>query len=249
MSQFQTFAERVVADYDENLLDYGPEEQVERVVAALTKFDARRPLRPYVETANAFGFGTTQTCFITGEGEASDIYMRLLPLASALGIRPGVADKLAEQRYLWNVRDQREEDEKTGILGWECLNDWVNLDLNLVIDDPEEKPDAGGRRYAWVSDWLVSVDRIPELVLLSPWGKEFMENATPMFAYAFKASGLAAKAHEVGSIVKQVDDDGAVAWVPSGRTLADALDEDRAGLSETEARDQAFRGPSLGGVA
>jgi hypothetical protein len=125
----------------------------------------------------------------------------------------------------------------------------VSLDLNLVIDDPAEKPDAGGRCYAWVSDWLVSLDRLPELVMLSPWGKEFMDNATPMFAHAFKASGLAAKAHEVNSIVRKVADDGSESWVPSGRTLADALAEDRAGLTEDEARARAFRGPTLGGAS
>ncbi|MGX6605597.1 hypothetical protein ACWKSP_26215 [Micromonosporaceae bacterium Da 78-11] len=249
MSRFRAFAEQVVADYDENLLDYGPEEQAARVVTALEKLDGRRALRPHIETIDAFGFGAAQTCFATGDGASSDAYLRLLPLASAIGISPHRADALAGQRHLWNVNDQRDKDEKSGVLGWDYMNDWVSLDLNLIVDNLRVEPDAGGRRAAFVSDWLVSLDRLPELMMLSPWGKEFMDNASPMFAHAFQASGLAAKAHEVQSVVKQVADDGEVSWVPSGRTLADALAEDRLGLTQDEARARAFRGPSLGGAS
>ncbi len=249
MSIFREFAAKVVAEQDDNLLDEGPEVQTENVVKALEKVHARRSLFSYVTEINAFGFGTTQTCFATADAGPRDTYLQLFPLANAIGIPIANAAKLAESKRLFAIEDQRRHDEESGHLGWDYLNDWISLDLWLILDDPSANPDAGGRKWTHGSDWLVSLDRLTELVMLSPWGKEFMDNAQPMFSYAFKASGLEAKAGGVGSIVRRVAEDGTESWVPSGRTLADALAEDREGLTEDEARARAFRGPVLGDAA
>lgn len=244
MSQFRAFAEQLVAEHDEHLLDYGPEEQTDKVVATLEKLNSRAPLRPHRETVNAFGFGTAQTCFATGDGGPHEIYLRFLPLADAIGFTPDKAQKLAEMRRSWQVQDQRTRDEETGVLGWDLMNDWVDLGMSLLIDSPDAKPDSAGRRWTYASEWLVTLDRLPDLVLSSPWGKEFADNAQAMFSYAFKFSGLEAKAAEVSTLTRHVGDEGTEKWAKSGRTLADALAVDRHGISEDEARRRAFRGPA-----
>lgn len=248
MSQFRAFAEQVVAENDDFLLDYSPGEQVDRAVAALEKLNARRPLRPLVREVNAFGFGTALTCFVTGDAEPDETYLRLTPMARAIGIEPAKTAKIAEDRIGWAIRDQRENDEKSGVLGWECLNDWIDLNLSLVLDDPDAKPDAGGHRWSYGSEWLMTLDRLMDLVGSSPWSREFMNNAMPMFSHAFSKSGLEAAAGECKTVVKQVDGEGSTFWTP-GPTVADAFAATREGISEDEARRRAYQGPSIGGAA
>lgn len=244
MSHFRAFAEQVVNAHDEHLLDYGPDEQVHLVITALENLNTRAPLRPHCETVNAFGFGTAPTCFATGAGGPREIYLQFLPLAEAIGFTPEKAQKLAQTRRSWQVQDQRTRDEETGVLGWDLMNDWVDLGMSLIIDSPDANPDTTGRRWTYASEWLVTLDRLPDLVLSSPWGKEFADNAQAMFSYAFKSSGAETKAGDAPLIVQHVGDDGAEKWVKSGRTLADALAVDRHGVSEDEARRRAFRGPT-----
>jgi hypothetical protein len=246
MSAFTGFAERVVSDFDDHLMDYGPDEQVARVVKALERFHAQFPLVPHVEPINAFGFAQVETCFASDPSDPRSVYLRLMPLATQLGIGPGKTQKWADQQYLWAIKDQRDDDEERGDgrLGWDCLRSYVDLNLCLSFDDPEESPDAGGNRWALASEWLISLDRLMALVMVSPWSREFMDNAMPMFSYAMKASGLEDGAHNVPTIEKRVGSDGSIEWVQTDRTLADAFAKDREGITEEEARRRAFLGPA-----
>lgn len=248
MNWVDDFAASVVADYAaDHLIDYGPEEQQQRAVAALRRFERHTPLRPHVETINAFGFATVQTVLVSSPSnpsESTDTYLRLLPLAEAIGISPGQAEKWAEGEHGFALRDQRAMDEEMGCLGWECLRSVVCLDLSLIFEDETAKPDANGKRWSSASEWLVSLDRLMALLLVSPWGAEFMKNSKALFSYAFKHSGMEAGADAVPTLEKREGPDGSPELVESGFTLADVLRRDRDGISEEEATRRAFLGPA-----
>lgn len=244
MSWVDNFAAELVAEYDGNLLDYGPEDQRQRVSAALRRFDRHTPLRPYVETINAFGFATVQTCLAPDPKEPTGVYLRLLPLAEQIGIPPGQAHRWAENEHSYALQDQRAMDEERGQLGWECLRSVVCLDLALIVDDETAKPDASGRRWSYASEWLLRLDRLMALLLVSPWGHEFMANSKAMFSYAFQKSGLEARATDVHAIEKRENPDGTTGWSQSDLTLADAIARDRDGVTEQEAIGRAFSGPA-----
>lgn len=250
MSLFQSFAERVVADFDDDLAEYGPDEQSARVVAALEKFHQHTPLIPHVERLDLWGFAAAETVFAAPDGRVpgtprtTDVYFRLVPVARQLGMTEHQADQWARDEYNYGLRDQREMDEERGALGWECLTAWLDLNLCLCFDDETAKPDAGGRRWNFGGEWLISLDRAMSLMLASPWSKEFMANTRSLMSFAMQKSGLEAQMGQAETYVARTGPDGATQWEQNGLTLADAFAKDREGISEEEARRRAFLGPA-----
>lgn len=229
---FRKFAQQVVARHDENLLDYGPDEQVQRVVNAMERLNRITPLTPIIGTdIDLAGFGKVPARFMS----LTDPYVLLSDVSEQLGWFHPRACEWAEKRAAWAVRDQREADEARGDgrLGWEYLRDTIDLGLSLCVDDPEAKPDAGGRRWSDSGDWLISTDRIGDLLSSSPWGKEFMDNSMDAFRHA---------AREIfGDKLKQspvIGPDGH----PTGGTAYDLFEPE---LSKDEALRKARRGPAL----
>lgn len=237
-SPFQGFAERLVAKHDNNLLNYGPEEQTAMVVRAMERLNGIAALVPVDDTdVDLAGFGKAPMLYTAYHGNRAVDYLLLSDVADALGWFMPRAHKFAELMAGFDLEDQRREDEERGDgrLGWSRMRDYIRLDLELIVDDPESKPDAGGRRMSDFTDWLVSRDRLPALLSASPWSKEFMDNTMPAFGYAMREIW--------GDKLKQIPThtgDG----TPTGGTAYD--DMFRAdGLTEEEAQQRARRGPAL----
>lgn len=232
-SPFQGFAERLVAKHDDHLLDYGPEEQAERVVKAVERLNGFSPLTPVIGTSiDLAGFGKVPALYTS----TTDPYMLLSDISEQLGWFHPRACEWVEKQHGYAVQDQRRLDEERGdgLLGWECMRDYVDLGLSLCVDDPEAKPDAGGRRWSFSGDWLVSKDRIPALLSASPWGKEYMDNSTDLFRHAARAI--------FGDKLKKspvIGPDG----LPTGGNAYDLFAPE---LTEDEALQRARRGPALG---
>ncbi|MEU1497027.1 hypothetical protein [Streptomyces sp. NPDC005732] len=230
---FKKLAERVVARHDEHLLDYGPEEQAARVVEAMERLGRIAPLSPVIGTdIDLAGFGKVPALYASGE----DTYLLLSDISEQLGWFHPRAHEWAEKRRLHAVEDQRRVDEARGDgrLGWGCLRNHVDLGLCLTVDDPEAKPDGGGRRWSYSGDWLISTDSVPDLLASSPWGKEYMDNSVDLFRHA---------AREIfGDKLKQspvVGPDGQ----PTGGNAYDLFEPE---LSKEEALRKARRGPAVG---
>ncbi|GGV13828.1 hypothetical protein [Streptomyces spectabilis] len=229
---FRKLAEQVVARHDDHLLDYGPDKQADRVVAALQRLNRIVDLTPAIGTdIDLAGFGKVPAQYASG----NDSYFLLSDASEQLGWFHPRACKWAEKRFAWAVQEQRRIDEERGDgrLGWECLTGHVDLELHLCVDDPQAKPDAGGRRWSDSGDWLISTDRIPDLLASSPWGKEFMDNSMDAFRHA---------AREIfGDKLKQspvIGPDGQ----PTGSNAYDLFEPQ---LPKDEALRRARRGPAL----
>lgn len=232
-----TLALVTVHAHADDLLDYGPEEQTERATAALHRFHERYPLWPvHGDEQDLFGFGKAPIHFVHfGEDDkVTDEYFLLSEVAKALAIPLPRAHEWARRDQDDAIRAQRERDEKTGVLGWDCMNDVIDMDLSLIVDDPDAKPDHDGRRWAAVSDWLISRDRLLALMTISPWQKEFMNNAMPLFGHAMRH----ALGDKLGNI-RAVDIEGN----PLDADGFDLFSTD--GLSVEEAAERARRGPVL----
>lgn len=235
-------ANRFEAAADMHLMDEGPREQAARATGHLERLHARLPLFP-VRTQHAtvdlFGFGRAPVHYVTqADDEDGDHtqYLLLSELAEPLGIPLGRAHDWARQEEVDSLRAQRERDEETGTVGWECLNDVVDLGIWATVDDPEAKPDADGKRWSYAGEWLVSDDRILSLMTVSPWNAEFLSNAKHLFGHAFR--------NTMGDALKGVPTytaDG----TPTGTSAYDLL-ADTGGLSVEEARRRAMRGLDLG---
>ncbi|MER7967966.1 hypothetical protein ABTX35_02945 [Streptomyces sp. NPDC096080] len=234
MTRFKKFAERVVARHDDHLLDYGPEEQIERVENAMERLDRFSPLTPAIGTdIDLAGFGEVPALYVS----TTDVYVLLSDTSEQLGWFHPKAHAWAEVQHKFAVQDQRRTDEERGDgrLGWEHMRDFIDLDLLLSVDDPSAKPDGGGRRWSDSGDWLISKDRLPLLLLSSPWGKEFMDNTLPAFGHAMRE----AWGDKLKDILT-VHPDG----MPTGGTAYDDLFTTD-GLTRDEALRRARRGPSL----
>lgn len=237
---FHQFAAAIVARNEAHLLDYGPDEQLARAVAALEKFAVHSPLNPATpgHMIDLAGFGSASVHF---ENE-NDTYLLLSEVAEALGMTPWAACKWAREQHLSAIEDQRELDEERGDgkLGWECLADYCDLNLWFVVENPEAKPDAGGRRWSDYGDWLISRDRLLALIADSPWSKEFMANMSDLLAHGAK------KFFSGGDLanIPAVRMDGAPALRDDGTpiTTGDLFHSD---LSQEEARRKARRGPNI----
>ncbi|PRX90847.1 hypothetical protein [Allonocardiopsis opalescens] len=185
MIEFGQLATAIVTKHEPHLLDYGPEEQIARAVAALERFHAHTPLTPVAGTVvDLAGFGKAPVYFASGE----DRYLLLSEVGEQLGMSLPAVCAWADGDHLEGLRAQREADERRGDgrLGYDCLRGLLNLDLWLCVDDPQASPDAGGRRWSFAGDWLISTDRIPALFTASPWREEFIANTTDVMRHAFR---------------------------------------------------------------
>ena len=112
------------------------------------------------------------------------------------------------------------------------MRDYVDLNVWFTAEDPEAKPDAGGRRWSSYGDWLISNDRLPLFLACSPWGKEYVDNVFDHFSIGMqkvwgdKLNELTAY-HEDG-------------------TPAPGVQLFHTGLTEEEALRKALRGPAGG---
>ena len=231
----EPFAEVVVAKHDALLCNEGPEEQVARVVAALdrvSKVTLFAPLNGHT-VIDLAGFGEAPIVYVTEQ----EGYLLLSDVAAALGWPLHKAHAWARLQHGYAISDQRDRDEERGDgrLGWECLLDYIDLGLDLVEDDPEAKPDAGGRRWSHSGDWLISKDRLPLLLMSSPWGKEYMNNSLPAFGHAMRKVW--------GDKLKNIPTYGPDGTPTGGNAYDDMFRTD--GLTEEEALRRARRGPAL----
>jgi hypothetical protein len=239
-STFHQFAKAIVARNDANLCDYSADEQVARAVEAMENFAVHAPLNAAVpgHMIDLAGFGSAPVHF---ENDG-DKYLLLSEVAEALGMTPWAACKWAREQHLYAIEDQRGLDEERGdgLLGWECLANYCDLNLWFVMENPEAKPDAGGGRWSDYGDWLISHDRLLALIADSPWSKEFMANMSDLFAHGAK------KFFSGGDLanIPAVRMDGNPALHDDGTpvTTGDLFHSD---LSEEEARRKARRGPNI----
>jgi hypothetical protein len=240
---FHTLGLEVAYGHDQaegvHLMDQGPDEQAERITERLEKFHARTPIYPVrmqnIEI-NLFGFGRALVHFAAfgDDGKSTERYLLLSEVAEQLGIPLHKADKWANRDHDDALRSQRERDEERGELGWECLNDLVNLGLWMTVDDSEAKPDASGNRWSFAGDWLISADRILALMTISPWQEEFMNNAMPLFGHAMRET--------MGDKLRDVPTYRADGTATGGNAFDSLASTD--GLTVDEAAKRAMRGPS-----
>ena len=235
-SPFQAFAEEVVAKHDAHLLNYGTDEQVPTVLQKMDRLHRIAPLTAVTGTSiDLAGFGTAPLLYHTAGAEPFE-YLLLSDISDGLGWFMPRAHDFVEKMAAFDLEDQRREDEERGDgrLGWRWMRNYIGLGLELVIDDPSSKPDAGGRRMSEFSDWLVSRERIPALLSASPWSKEFMDNTMPAFGYAMREAW--------GDRLKDIPTY-RTGGTPSGNAFDDLFRTD--GLTEEEALKRARRGPAL----
>lgn len=244
-SSFVSFGLKVACDHEEaagvTLMDEGPRAQGERAAAQLERFHDKiarlYPVDSWGIEINLFGFGQAPVHYVTfdADGKTDVQYLLLSEVAEALAVPLQRADEWARADELDAIRSQRERDEETGVIGWECLRDLVDLRLDMIIDDPDAKPDADGRRWSHAGDWLISRDRCLAFMTISPWQKEFLDNASALFGYAFRESGLGERLKDVPTYTGDGE--------PTGTSAADFLC-DTEGLTVEEAAERAMRGPS-----
>ncbi|MFI0484874.1 hypothetical protein [Actinomadura sp. 9N215] len=253
---FHTLGLQIATRFEEadgvHLMEDGIRAHAARVGEALERLHERVPLFPVRMqdvTIDLFGFGRAPIHFVTQakDEDGSDVrYFLLSELAEPLGIPLHKAHEWAEREQADAIRAQRERDEERGALGWECMNDVIDLGVWLTVDDPEARPDADGKRWSTAGEWLVSDDRLLALMTWSPWSKVFYENARPLMAHAFIHSGLADKLGDVPTYRTVETYDGETKTGPTGDTLGDHVREDAAGITVEEAAKRAMRGLCFG---
>lgn len=185
--EFEIFTANLALIEDEHLLNEGPKEQARRATAALTRFHARFPLtRVRYKVLDLAGFGEVSVVF---ESEAEP-YVLIGDVARALGMPVHAACKWARQQQSWAIEDQRraDEDRGDGLLGWDYLSSLCDLRFEFIADDPEAKPDANGRRWSSYGEWLIARTKLTQLIAISPWGEEFMNNTADHMALGFRAA-------------------------------------------------------------
>lgn len=228
------FATNLVAKHDALLCNDGPDEQANRVLESLHRISAVTALAPVTGIeVDLAGFGTAPVVY-TSEGHD---YVLLSDVADALGWPLHKADTWARLQHSYAISDQRDRDEERGDgrLGWDLLLDYIDLHLDLVQDDPEARPDAGGRRWSRAGDWLISKDRLPLLLASSPWGQEFVNNALPAFGHAMREIW--------GDKLKDIPTVTVDGTPTGGNAFDDLFSTD--GLTQEEALRRARRGPVL----
>jgi hypothetical protein len=234
MTSFHEFAKTIVARHEEHLCDYGPDEQIARAVEALEKFAVHTPLRPADpgHMIDLAGFGSAPVHFYGPQ----DKYLLISEVGAALGMPIWETTRWARQQHLYAVEDQREADEERGDgrLGYECMRDYLDLRLWAVAENPEAKPDAGGRRHSDYGDWLISHDRLMLLILDSPWSKEFQANMRDLMFHGAKRF--------LGGLFDEVP---VIDMSDGSARTASPDDLFHSPLTEEEARLKARRGPNI----
>lgn len=182
---FVSFATALVDRNAGRLMEYGPEEQVERVLAAMKRFHSFTGIRPAHpgHMIDLAGFGEAPVHF-----EADDKrYLLVTEVGTALGMPVWESCEWARKEQQWVYQEQRELDEERGdgLLGWECLNDYCDLGLWCAAQKPPN-PETGKVHHADYGEWLISHDRLMLLILDSPWSKEFMANTKDLMAHGMK---------------------------------------------------------------
>ncbi|MGH3381351.1 MAG: hypothetical protein ACRDP6_42130 [Actinoallomurus sp.] len=231
---FQQLAQQVIDRNADNLLNSGPDEQIERAVEQLHKFAKTTPIAPITNTViDLAGFGEAAVHF-SQLGVEPEQYLLLSEVAEALGVPPWKACAWARQEHQWAIEDQRHDDEQRGDgrLGWDRLRDHVDLGFEFLADDPEAKPDADGRRWSDYGDWLISRSRLLAFICASPWGPEFIDNAKDHMGIGFMKT--------FGDKLTQVKTYGADGEPTGGTAASDLFHTD---LTEEEALRKATRGP------
>src|SRR5262245_48358984 len=126
----------MVADrHDEQLLDYGPEEQAVTARETLERFHRTTPLMPVIgAVVDLPGFGEVQLRY--DSTVTDDRYFLASDLAEALGWPLGRLHSQLELQCGYAVHDQRRKDEDRGDgrLGYDLLRGYLDLGLSLVID-------------------------------------------------------------------------------------------------------------------
>lgn len=238
---FELLAMTIVTREDDRLCNDGPDVQIKRAVEQLERFHRQTPLTPVHDTAiDLAGFGQATVHFASSDEQ----YLLLSEVAEALGVPVWTACDWARREQLHAVEDQREQDEQRGDgrLGWDCLRAYCDLHLDFVVDNPEARPDGGGRRWSSYGDWLISTDRIPLFILDSPWSEEFRKNTRGLFAHAFLKSGIADLLGDVPTY-REVPWDGPME--PTDFTLGERYQRIAEEIPEDEAIRRARRGPAL----
>ncbi|MCD0450786.1 hypothetical protein LO762_16535 [Actinocorallia sp. API 0066] len=234
-------ASRHEAGQTYTLMNEGPAEQAKRGLENLNRVYAHRKLFPVLDPTvmiNLWGFGGVQVHFVTfgPDDKATHRYVLMSELAEALAVHPAHADKWLHMEQEQALRAQREHDEEAGTLGWDYVLDVIDLGLDMIVDDPEAKPDRDGRRRSHASDALIEADRLLSFMTISPWNREFLDNSSALWGHAFR--------HAFGDKLAEspvFDSDGNA--IP-GKSAADFLG-DTEGLTEEEAARRAIRGPGL----
>ena len=231
-SDFALFATALVGRHEANLMDYGPEEQAKRVLAALERFHSFAGIRPAApgHMIDLAGFGEAPVHFESDEKR----YLLVTEVGTALGMPVWESCEWARKQHQWDIEEQRRQDEERGDgrLGWECLDDYCDLGLWCATTKPP-RPGTGKVRHTDYGEWLVSHDRLLLFIADSPWSKEFMANTKDLFAMGAKKflGGLNVPA-------VRIEGDGTV-------SAASADDLFHTDLSEEEARRKARRGPNI----
>jgi hypothetical protein len=224
----------VAERHDEHLMESGPETQGPEAAGLLHRFHRSTPLIPVIGTVvDLAGFGEAPIHFKSADTE----YLLLSEVAEALGWPLTKAHAWTELQHSHAVRDQRREDEERddGRLGWHYVRGYVDLGFFMTMPDPGAKPDAGGKHWSYAGDWLISKDRLPLLLLSSPWSKEFMDNTLPAFGHAMRET-WGDKLRDIPTVTGDGQPTG-------GNAYDDLFTTD--GLTRDEALRRARRGPAL----
>lgn len=205
------------------------------------------PLSTGQPIINLFGYGSVPAVLLGYDDSAEDVSKFSVQdswfwgheAALALGWDLAKFDEWAHVQQSFDLRQQRYNDEESGVLGWGSLHHFpVGVSVwggeGSCNDHSDERGVMSGpiMRY-WVDLWLISGDRIMSMLSSSPWSKEFMDGVTPLMAHA-----MTAVAPDLPTVT--VGPDGGVEPGPSMREW---FTQDTQGLTEEEARERAFRGP------
>ncbi|MCP2168113.1 hypothetical protein [Goodfellowiella coeruleoviolacea] len=222
------------------------QEHIESRIAVLVKREGL--IRNTVATApqlNLFGYGTVHEVLSGSEGHG---YFWGHEAANALGWDQAEFAKWSEEQWHWDLVMQREADEESGTLGWDCIHHYP-MHVNVWQGEGNSRDHyvngvmQGPIMRYWTDLYLISTDRLMGMMMSSPWGEEWFESVKPMLSWGFKKSGLEDLLSGVKTYTDDVNSLGEVETRETGGSLGDSIARDREGVTEEEAIRRAFRGP------
>jgi len=174
MSQFTAFARSIVDRNIDHLLDFDETEQVSLAVDRLERFHTNTPLMPVSGlVVNMAGFGRAPVHWRS----SNDWYMLLSEVAEQVSLPLWDACEWARRQWLFDLEDQRIQDEQDGVLGYECMRDYLDLGVSFCDFDPLLPPTSHNpRQLSDYGEWLISRRALMPFLLDSPWKEEFMDN-------------------------------------------------------------------------